>query len=251
MKPDLADYRSSCREQERIADLMGLLPAGETALDVGARDGYISRCLAQRFRCVTALDLERPSIEHPRILPVKGDATALEFGDRSFDVVLCAEVLEHMPGLALRRACDELARVMRGALIIGVPYKQDLRLGRTRCAQCGQISPPWGHVNAFDERRLAELFPSLRIDKTSYVGETREGTSLLASWLMDQAGNPYGTYEQEEPCVHCGAELSSPASTTLWQRFPAKISVVLDRIQQSRARPKPRWIHVRLVHGSS
>lgn len=76
---DLTAYRNSPTEQQRIADLMRLLPQGVvTALDIGARDGYISSKLADRSMRVTALDLEKPQIADSRIQCVKGDITALE-----------------------------------------------------------------------------------------------------------------------------------------------------------------------------
>lgn len=250
MASELQQYRQSAREQERIGSLMALLPTGATALDIGARDGYLSIRLAERYQAVTALDLENPKIEHPRIVSVQGDVTALDFPDRSFDVVLCAEVLEHVPSHLLSRACSELARVTRSALIVGVPYKQDLRMSRTRCGKCGKLSPPWGHVNAFDERRLVELFRGLKADATSYVGQTRERTNPVSAWLMDLAGNPYGTYEQDEPCVHCGAHLVAPAARSIAQRVCSKLSLTLESLQQALMPPHPRWIHMRMVQSA-
>ena len=32
----------------------------------------------------------------------------------------------------------------------------------------------------------------------------------LSTLLLDLAGNPFGTYDQEEPCIHCGAKLKPP-----------------------------------------
>src|SRR5262249_17344316 len=47
---DLVKYRESPRDRERIASLVALLPQDiESALDVGARDGFISKLLADRL----------------------------------------------------------------------------------------------------------------------------------------------------------------------------------------------------------
>ena len=35
---------------------------------------------------------------------------------------------------------------------------------------------------------------------------------------MDLAGNPYGTYGQEEPCIRCGQKLVKPQEFSLAQR---------------------------------
>ena len=159
-------------------------------LDIGARDGYFSQLLTEYFDEVTALDLEKPDFSFPRVTTVAGDATNLQFADDSFDCVFCAEVLEHIPDVA--QACREIARVARHEILIGVPYKQDTRLGRTTCQSCGRKNPPWGHLNRFDERRLAKLFPGLSVEASSFVGSARSETNPLSTMLMDVAGNPWG-----------------------------------------------------------
>lgn len=243
---DLTAYRNSASEKARIGNLMDLVPPGKSALDIGARDGYISKQLAERFTTVTALDLQQPQIDHPRIQCVQGDITALSFLNASFDLVFCAEVLEHIPPHLLATACRELARVAGQYVLIGVPYRQDIRVGRTTCGRCHKVSPPWGHVNSFDQPRLAQLFPGLTITKRSFVGETNEHTNRLSSALMDWAGNPYGTYTQDEPCGHCGAVLTQPPERTFMQKVATKAAFAAVSLQRRFVRPHPNWIHLLL-----
>jgi SAM-dependent methyltransferase len=246
MRDDLSAYRASEREQQRIEDLLALLPAsGRSVLDVGARDGYLSRLLAERFDHVVALDLEPPSIAHARIECVKGDATALAYADETFDAVVCSEVLEHVPPHALLVACSEIARVARDAVLIGVPYRQDVRCGRTLCRQCGRQNPPWGHVNTFDENRLRGLFAPLAVTAISYVGTTREITNVISTALMRAAGYPYGTYEQEEPCIHCGSRLEPPRAASIVGKIVTKLAVAIDRAQRRFTQSHANWIHMR------
>jgi SAM-dependent methyltransferase len=243
--PAFGHFRQTEREQARIRDLLALIPAGDSVLDIGARDGYVSTLLTDRYRKVVALDLQRPSIADPRVEAVAGDATALRFPDNAFDTVVCAEVLEHIPNV--EAACREIVRVARDSIIIGVPYRQDLRFGETLCARCGKTNPPWGHINAFDEQRLQRLFPAVELVNVDYVGTTRERTTALAATLMRFAGNPFGTYEQEEPCVHCGEALTPPARRTLLQKAATRTAYWIDRMQQQLAAPRASWIHARFV----
>lgn len=193
----MTKYRASPAEQQRTADLLRLMPlTGESALDVGARDGHFSVLMAERFKTVTALDLALPEISHPQVRCVKGNAADMSFGNRSFDFVFCAEVLEHLSPPLLTNACSEIERVASNRILIGVPFKQDIRVGRTTCYSCGKPNPPWGHINSFDEPRIASLFPLCRIEAISFVGRSRAHTNRLSTALMDFAGNPFGTYHQ-------------------------------------------------------
>src|SRR5262247_2539049 len=244
-KIEMAVYRNIPLERDRISDLMNIMPKGhDSVLDVGARDGYLSRLLTEHFASVTALDMEKPSIAHDRINCVEGDVTRLEFASGSFDVVLCAEVLEHIPGKGLEQACRELSRVAKSHVVIGVPYRQDTRLERTTCQSCGRSNPPWGHINVFDERRLTELFLPLRKVGVTFVGYSRSRPNALSSWLMDVAGNPWGTYDQEEVCIHCGQEIRNPAERNLAQKFYSRLAFSLNAAQSRFISARPNWIHM-------
>ena len=125
MPIDYDGYRESHTEQLRIFDLRRILPKNrESVLDIGARDGYISRVLTEYFERVVALDLELPKFEIPGVVTVQGNVTRLEFQDSAFEVVCCLEVLEHIPPQVLSRACLEIARVARHEAVISVPYRQ-------------------------------------------------------------------------------------------------------------------------------
>ena len=240
---ELARYRASEAEQQRTADLLQLLPTGRrSVLDIGARDGHFSRLLADRFGEVTALDLQKPRFQIPGVVTVEGDVTHLQFADDSFGCVFCAEVLEHIP--ELEKACAEIVRVARHEIIIGVPFKQDIRVARTTCRSCGKTNPPWGHVNAFDEDRLTRLFARTERRSRSFVGTRQEATNPISTWLMDLAGNPWGTYEQEEACIHCGAHLTPPGDRAIWQKACSAIAAGLNQMQAHWTRPRGSWIHV-------
>jgi SAM-dependent methyltransferase len=75
--------------------------SGGRTLDLGAQNGPYATLFPRRV----ALDL------HPAAgLHVRGDAHGLPFVNAAFDVVLCTEVLEHLPDP--QRALDEIFRVL-------------------------------------------------------------------------------------------------------------------------------------------
>jgi len=244
MPLDLEVYRTRPEERDRVGNLLELLPQGGSILEIGARDGHITRRLADRFTTVVALDLGELHIDDPRVTPIRGDVRSLTFGDHSFDVVLCAEVLEHIPPADLPRACRELARVTAGWLLVGVPYKQDLRVAQTRCQHCGRTNPPWGHVNSFDEDRLDALFRGLERTRTAFVGRTQDFTNPLSAKLMEMADHPWGTYEQDESCIHCGRHVGQPSSTRgPLQKVLSSAAERLNRVQRRLSGDRPCWIH--------
>jgi SAM-dependent methyltransferase len=243
VRNDIGKRRSTEREKQRTEDLLRILPRGRrSVLDIGARDGHFSKLLTNYFPEVTALDLEKPTVDFPGVKTLAGDVTRLDFPDRAYDCVFCVEVLEHID--ALERACDEIKRITKHEIVIGVPYRQDIRMGRTTCRSCRKANPPWGHVNTFTERRLEKLFSGWRMVSKSFVGTNKVSTNPVAMFLMDLGKNPWGTYDQYEACRYCGAELAPPAKRTLPQWTCSKLAACMNIIQGAFARPHGNWIHV-------
>jgi len=98
----------------------------ESVLEVGPGTGTVSGLLRGRGLNVTTLDVD-PRFE-PDIVGSVHELTR-HVPPKSFDTVLCAEVLEHLPFDLLETCCQQLATVARRCVVIGLP----------RCAQ-----PHWG-----------------------------------------------------------------------------------------------------------
>jgi len=96
----------------------------------------------------------------------------------------------------------------------------------------------------FDERRLTELFLPLQKVGMTFVGSSRARTNALSSWLMDVAGNPWGTYDQEEVCIHCGQVIGKPAERNLAQKLCSRLAFSLNAAQSRFISAQPNWIHM-------
>jgi SAM-dependent methyltransferase len=109
---------------------------GERVLDMGCGGGRHAFALYRRGARVVALDLDaaelkdvagmfdalRPEVpETATAQAIRGSAYELPFADGSFDKIIAAEVLEHLPEDS--RAMRELARVLKpgGSIAITVP----------------------------------------------------------------------------------------------------------------------------------
>jgi len=94
--------------------------SGKTLLDVGCGGGYLSEEFAKTGLQVTGIDPSRNSVraatEHTvqsglRINYREGRAEAIPFGDSSFDLVSCCDVLEHVDDI--NATVSEIARVLK------------------------------------------------------------------------------------------------------------------------------------------
>jgi SAM-dependent methyltransferase len=137
LRPESA-LDAGCGEGETLARLSGALPQRVAAVDVSAE---AVRLTAERFPSV---DVARESVYE------------LPFEDRSFDLVLCLEVLEHLeePEAALA----ELARVGARDVVISVPHEPWFRLGSLlRGKYLRDLGNHPEHVNHWNARSLSAL----------------------------------------------------------------------------------------------
>ena len=111
-----------------VAEVVALSP--QTFLDAGCGEGFVARQVIDAVPSIdlTGCDVSDVALEiatdvNPEGRFVVGSLTDLPFPDRSFDVVGCFEVLEHLPGDLPRRALSELARVARRAAVLSVPHE--------------------------------------------------------------------------------------------------------------------------------
>jgi SAM-dependent methyltransferase len=142
---------------------------GDRVLDLGCGGGRHAFEAARRGARVVALDTDRAELDRVTAtfaamaeageLPdgasgraVSGDATRIPFPDATFDKVIAAEVLEHLP--ADQVAINEIARVLRpgGMAAVTVPAWLPERI-------CWRLSDDYhnvegGHIRIFTRREL-------------------------------------------------------------------------------------------------
>ena len=98
----------------QIREVRRLRP--ERVLEIGVGNGTVSAALAREGIAVTTLDFD------PRLGPdVCADVRRLPFSPKEFDVVLCAQVLEHLPFDELPVLLQEIRRVSRRHAVISLP----------------------------------------------------------------------------------------------------------------------------------
>src|SRR3954471_4683702 len=145
-------------------------------LDAGCGDGinlsFLNRMVGARGwpTAIVGADYSALRVGRARELSVarvmRGSVTNLACRDRSFDVVICNQVLEHVP--EYERAFSELHRVLRpgGLLIVGVPNEGSaLGVLRNHVLQ-RSILRSTDHVNMFTRESLLAAFQQAHFDVT-------------------------------------------------------------------------------------
>ncbi len=104
-----------------VAEQAARIPAGARVLDVGAGVGQYRPLFAHCEYKAQDFAQEPGTIDKYTRLDYVSDITAIPVEDGSFDVVLCTEVLEHVPEPI--KAVQEMARILRpgGRLLLSAP----------------------------------------------------------------------------------------------------------------------------------
>ncbi|MBI2461629.1 MAG: class I SAM-dependent methyltransferase [Candidatus Rokubacteria bacterium] len=132
-------------------------------LEVGCGEGFVLRYLAQRLPAVRLDGLEvdpgalaRGRARCPGASFVHGDLMALPFRSGSYDLVLCLEVLEHLP--EPDRALQEIRRVSVGGCLLSVPHEPFFRLGNLlRGKNLRRLGDPTDHLQHWSARGFTAL----------------------------------------------------------------------------------------------
>jgi len=138
-------------------------PRGRRILDVGTGTGRAALLLSRAGAAVTAIDPSEEMLRVARQRAVEqrldvvfgvGDAHALEFPDRTFDVVVSLRVLMHTPGW--RTCLGEMCRVARELVIVDYPAACSAAavqsIGRRMRHAAGIRTEPY---RVFSERQIA------------------------------------------------------------------------------------------------
>jgi ubiquinone/menaquinone biosynthesis C-methylase UbiE len=144
------------------------LPEAEHALDLGCGDGRLSVSL--RAGALTAADVSSVALKRAAArLPdaevaLVGVDEPLPFVDNEFELVLCAEVIEHVRDVQL--FLSEVRRVLRpgGGLALTTPAWSRWRLFRDFDRELAPLSP---HVRFFTRHSLAELLDAMGFEVDS------------------------------------------------------------------------------------
>jgi SAM-dependent methyltransferase len=141
-------------------------------LDYGCGMGYLSEQLLDVGIPVEGLDVSRNSVdavnEKFKHNPQWGGTKLLEgdqlpYPDDTFDLIICVEVLEHLPREKLHFLLSEFNRIMKpltGKLFITTPFNENILMRSSYCPECNHIFHPVQHLNSFNIGSMSNLLES-------------------------------------------------------------------------------------------
>ena len=146
-------------ETEKLSAILDILPVGVgSILDVGCGAGWMLAALRSRCEWAVGLDISLEGLKHVDSAKAMASGTNLPFPNGSFDLILCAEVLEHYRDAALETAVSELARVSRERVLVTVPFEEKRLLNMVCCERCLTEFHSSLHMRSFREGDVAALF---------------------------------------------------------------------------------------------
>lgn len=130
---------------------------GRTVLEIGLGNGIVAGGLARLGLVVTTLDID-PDLDPDLV----GSVTRIPVTADTFDLVLAAEVLEHIAWEDLPAALMELKRVTRRAVVLSLPnagytFACDWKLPLMRRQRWIWRLPRFWQRHAFDGQHYWEL----------------------------------------------------------------------------------------------
>ena len=228
---------------ERVQLMTQLLPPqAASVLDVGCGTGDILAALGTTHPCMARVGCDSAlaplgMLMAAQVPALQAGLPHLPFADRAFEVVLCLQVLEHLPDSVYAAGRTELARLADEVLIIGVPYRENLQTKTVICAHCGAHSHVDGHVRRYDERQLATLFDGFRLESTHLAGVRQPRLTRAGAFVRQAVGGL--RYEPDFfVCPVCGhGETTRPQRPAVLQRVSAGLGRRLVTHRQL-----PYWI---------
>lgn len=134
-----------------------LAPGGQAILDYGCGRGETLQIFGAAGYAVTGADVDPECVSRAsrfgEAVRLDPDNPVQQFGRRSFDVVTCFHVLEHVENP--RKTLSELAQISRQYVLIAVPNLRYLNLLFTRKIDIAFVNE--GHLQSWDHWHLKSL----------------------------------------------------------------------------------------------
>jgi len=201
--------------RERIEKTRALVPDEiRTILDLGCGDGVVTNEFVKKGLDVTGVDFSIAALSFVEGKRLIAAVDNIPFPDRYFDLVICAETLEHLPDGIYENTLREIERVAKHYVIISTPNNEYLPSASIKCGNCRKIFHRNLHVRSFDRNAHRHLFQNFTLKQTVGIRAWRQ-----MPLVIDFQQRVLGVYAPARGaiCPHCNHKSSRKPS--IWERL--------------------------------
>lgn len=141
----------------------------KSIIDVGCGNGLITNVLASNY-VILGVDRSQKALEFVNTNKLLADCNNIPVCDRSFDLVLSSEVLEHLPDDIFDSTAKEFSRIAKSYILISVPNEESINKGMICCPGCNFIYHRNLHMRSFQKNSIQEIFPEFQIKEVKTFG---------------------------------------------------------------------------------
>jgi len=233
------NYDESGIIKKKVQIIKSIIPKDvKTIADVGCGNGIITNKLNEQYDII-GIDSSKNALEFLNAPSLLASIENIPIKDNSFDLVLCSEVLEHVPQSILEKSVSELKRITSKYLLITVPNEEFLEKLNVKCPECGTIFHAYGHLHSYNLKLLNELVGDEFQVVKSFVGGPKglEYNKALLKIRQNYAGKYFNPPNQLAYCEKCTNQTFLKVNGNL-------LSKICNGLNKIISRRKPYWLFV-------
>ncbi|MFT6715982.1 MAG: SAM-dependent methyltransferase [Saprospiraceae bacterium] len=157
------DWASFKDADINIRHIVKIIPEGVSSiLDVGCGNGLITNALKGQYN-VIGVDRSKAALEFVTASKIEASCDDIPVEDKSFDMVLSSELLEHLDEKTFLASVKEFDRIAAKYLLISVPYNESINKGLIKCPSCAYVYHRNLHMRSFLPETIAKNFPDFDV----------------------------------------------------------------------------------------
>ena len=229
--------KENVNSEERVPITLGMIPLEiKSCLDLGCGDGTILNKLNPELFKV-GLDISHDALLNAEVeKKVLACSSRLPFRSNSYDLVICTEVLEHLPSEQFELSINEIQRIAKKNILVSVPFQENLDRKQACCPNCGFIFHIHMHLRRFNSTQLKTMFTSF---SPKYYRFSQTLEKSYPAWILE-IRRKYGhrwEWDENALCPRCGHKNNHPPRRT-------PISVLTSILADIFAKSHPKWVAV-------
>lgn len=197
-------------EQKRINKTIEFIPEDTNSiLDIGCGDGRIINRLTDNYACM-GIDISQEALQHVKCKKTISSVDNIPLPDRSYDLIICCEVLEHLPFMVFEKAINELVRVSNKYILISVPNNESITNNMITCDYCGCKFHNCRHLRSFNPNNMTGLIPHFSLVNLDVILQDQKSYPpiILNIARIMKVIDPI-TFPDHSICPQCGYHLTN------------------------------------------